>query len=82
MRYSHSIDLAERLQDFVSDHKAVVEVKSIEIRSDFKGGLVDSQAHLPPPRVPRETPRIPCPALPIVKPPPGTKELFDTYILE
>lgn len=66
---------------FVSHHKALLEWKRTEIWSEYRGWLVDSQAHLPPPSVPSETPRIPNPALPIVKPPPRTEELFDTYIL-
>ena len=38
--------------------------------------------HLPPPHPPGERPQPKCPPLAVVKPPPGTEQLPETYILE
>ena len=85
---SDGVQVTESLNDLrVSIPKSCCNRKiKLSGQTSSNGGMRTSKAndstHLPPPGVPRKAPGPPCPALDIVYPPPGTKQLLDTHILE
>ena len=80
--HSNGVEIAEGLEP----KRLAIVHQPIHWRVSLCGVTVAGKqvalTHLPPPRIPGKTPHPPRPTLSIMQPPPRTKELPQTYILE